>query len=42
VNCPMTCRNDLTDVETGVSDEPGMEAEANLFSAQPASGIKAA
>ena len=42
MNCPMTCRNDLTDVETGVSVEPGMEVGANLFSTQPASGIKAA
>ena len=42
VNRPMTCRNDLTGAETGVSDELGMEAGANLFSAQLASGIKAA
>ena len=42
VNLLNTCRNDLDGVETEWGDGLGMEAGANLRSAQPAPGIKAA
>jgi hypothetical protein len=39
----MTCRNVLNDVETGTrTSVPRIKVERNLFTAQPASGMKAA